>query len=79
MPGPRGHKRPIYAPKNPEEGKTMKETLIKVSELKKDRQDTIRINSKVKEFLKSKGFSVQDLLDYAIESKVKVETGLKLK
>lgn len=57
----------------------MKETLIKVSELKKDRQDTIRINSKVKEFLKSKGFSVQDLLDFAIESKVKVETGLKLK
>ena len=57
----------------------MKETLIKVSELKKDRQDTIRINSKVKEFLKSKGMSVQDLLDFAIESKVKVETGLKLK
>lgn len=57
----------------------MKVNLIRPSELKKDRQDTIRINSKVKEFLKSKGLSVQDLIDSAINEKIKIDTDLKLK
>lgn len=47
-------------------------TEFKPSDLKKDRQDTLRVNSKVKEELKRRGYSLQELLDQAIDEKLKV-------
>lgn len=46
---------------------------VKPSDLKKDRQDTIRMNTFVKEALAKKGLSLQKLLDDAIDEKLKVD------
>lgn len=43
---------------------------MKLREMKKDRQDTIRVNSSVKKFLLARGISIQGLLDRAIEQEL---------
>ena len=53
-------------------------TAFKPSDLKKDRQDTLRVNSKVKEELKRRGMTLQGLLDEAIDEKLKVSVKVGL-
>ena len=53
-------------------------TEFKPSDLKKDRQDTLRVNSKVKAELKKRGMTLQALLDEAIDEKLKVSVKVGL-
>jgi hypothetical protein len=43
------------------------------SQLKKDRRDTIRVNTSVKERLAEMGFSIQDIFDRAIDEMLDCE------
>jgi len=69
-------------PKNGPKKTTKKASLspdIKPSDLKKDRQDTIRMNTFVKEKLAAKGISLQKLLDDAIDEKLGVSFKFEIK
>lgn len=71
-------KLPASTPKSTQKNTTQKaksltSPIVKPSDLKKDRQDTIRMNTFVKEALAKKGLSLQKLLDDAIDEKLKVD------
>ena len=65
-------------PKSTRKNASSLSTEFKASDLKKDRQDTLRVNSNVKEELKRRGFSLQELLDQAIDEKLKVSVKVGL-
>lgn len=50
---------------------------MKASELKKDSQINIRINSMVKKKLEEMGFSMQALFDMVVDSEIELEIELK--
>jgi hypothetical protein len=52
---------------------------MKPSDLKKDAQTCVRINSKIKELLDRKGKSAQKIVDEFINKKVKIDKELNLK
>lgn len=52
---------------------------MKPSNLKKDAQASIRINSKVKDKIKVKGKSVQKIIDDFIDKQFKIDKELNLK
>jgi hypothetical protein len=60
--------------------RTKKETfLVKPSKLPKDKKTSVRYNSFIKEQLEKEGYSLQSLLDEAIDKKLpKVEYEKKL-
>lgn len=45
---------------------------MKPSEMKKDKNITVRVNSKVKDYLKTEGISPQKLFDEKIDEIVKI-------
>jgi hypothetical protein len=52
---------------------------MKPSELKKDQQTSVRINTRVKKVLKAKGKSPQKIVDEFIDKSVKIDKDLNLK
>jgi hypothetical protein len=50
---------------------------MKPSQLKKDRRDTIRTNTEIKEKLARKGLSIQDVFDQKIDELFACEVSLK--
>jgi hypothetical protein len=45
----------------------------------KDKVSTVRVNSDVQKLLEKNGWTIQQLLDWAIDQKIQVETKLKVK
>jgi hypothetical protein len=52
---------------------------MKPSDMKKDTQACVRINSKIKEKLKKKGKSPQKVVDEFIDKKFRIDKSLNLK
>jgi len=47
--------------------------------LAKNKNSSIRINEKINEIIKSKGLTVQKIIDAWIEKNIKIETTIKIK
>lgn len=45
----------------------------------KDKVSTVRVNSEIQKLLEKNGWTIQRLLDWAVDQKIKVETKLKVK
>ena len=52
---------------------------MKPSELPKNKRDSVRINKDIDTALRKEGESVQKLLDWAVDQRVKVKTDIKIK
>ena len=52
---------------------------MKITDLKKDGQRSVRINKKVIKYLKTKGISVQKIVDKYVDNNLKVDEQLKIR
>lgn len=52
---------------------------MKASELPKNKRDSVRVNKEVDASLRAAGLSVQKVLDWAIDQKVKIDMKMEVK